>query len=365
MNLSEILNKVLCGGELAPGEQQMLAEILKTDPDLARSLFGWQQVRDYLQDRIPDSQDMVLHALVSGGHAEDLDDEEASDISENWKKIDSVVEAHPGFSDVSAQIIQDRQDFLACWEAHESQPVRRLPSWTYRIAAAIAVLSVCIVAAIFLLNQEDRALQVATVPPGEYQRILLPDSSIAHLSGPARLQYNDQEFGRNVELTGKAFFEVNTQLVQFTVETSEAVTRALGTRFSVRSHNHVTQVVLESGQVEVVSGADSSQSVTLLPGQMTSITRGATAPAPPSEANLGEELLWTGFIFFRETPMRKAVVILSFARDVRVEVDPLLMNEDITGTFAPDVSSEDIVSALALALNAQIFQEGDTFRIAP
>ena len=365
MDLSDILNKVLCGEELTPEERQILTEILETDPDLLRSLDGWQQVRDYLRDRIPKPRDLVLYSLVSGGYAGDLDDAEASEISENWKELDSVVETHHGFSEVSTQIAQDRGDFLTHWELEEAQPIRRIPSWAYRMAAVVAILAICVVATVFLLNQRDHALQIAVATPGEYERVLLPDSSVVHLNGPATLQFNEQKFGRTVELTGKAFFEITHQPDQFTVQTGEAVTRVLGTRFSVRSHNDVTQVVLESGRVEVAAKSEKSQSVALLPGQMTNVTRGAFVPSPPTEVNIEDELLWTGFIFFRNTPMRKVVVILSASRGTRVEVDSSLINEAMTGTFAPDVATRDIVNDLALALNAEVFEEADTFRIVP
>lgn len=366
MDQSEILQKVLCEEALTAEEKQAHIENLEADSDLARSLAGWQRFRAYLRDRIPGPRDFVLYSLVFGGHAEDLSEEEATEVSEKWGSLDSVIESHPGFSEVSTQIEQDRQDFLRSWELEDKRSVVRvLPLRTFRMAAAIAVLAVSVIAILLLLNQRDVALQVAMADPGEYERVLLPDGSVAHLNGPATLRFDEQNFPRSVELTGIAFFDIAHQPDQFSVQTGEAVARVLGTRFGVRSMNGLTQVVLESGRLEVASRAAYPQSVVLVPGQMTSIAQGAAAPRPPVEVNIEDQLGWTGFIFFRETSLRKAAVLLSSSRNIRVNVDPSLINERVTGVFAPDVTAEEIINALALTLNAEVLREGEIYRIVP
>ena len=366
MDQSEILKKVLCEEALTAEEKQAHIENLEADSDLARSLAGWQRFRAYLRDRIPSPRDFVLYSLVFGGHAEDLSEEEATEVSRKWETLDPVIESHPGFSEVSAQIEQDRQDFFRHWELEGKRSAASVfPLRTFRMAAAIAVLAVSVIVILLLLNQRDVALQVATADPGEYERVLLPDGSVAHLNGPATLRFDEQNFLRSVELTGIAFFDIAHQPDQFSVQTKEAIARVLGTRFGVRSATGLTEVVLESGRLEVASKAENPQSVLLVPGRMTSIVRGSAAPTPPVEVNIEDQLGWTGFIFFRETSLRKAAVLLSSSRNIRVEVDPSLINERVTGTFAPDVAVEEILEALALTLNAEVLREGETYRIVP
>ena len=366
MDQSEILKKVLCEEALTAEEEQAHIEHLEADSELARSFAGWQRFRAYLRDRIPSPRDFVLYSLVFGGHSEDLSEEEAAEASEKWKTLDPVIESHPGFSEVAAQIERDRQDFLACWELEDKRSVVRvLPLRTFRMAAAIAVLAVSVITVVLLLNQRDAVLQVVTADPGEYERVLLPDGSLAHLNGPATLRFDEQDFSRSVELTGVAFFDIAHQPDQFSVETEEALAKVLGTRFGVRSMNGFTQVVLESGRLEVASKVENPQSVLLVPGQMTSIAQGAAAPTPPVEVNIEDQLGWTGFIFFRETSLRRVAVLLSTSRNIRVDVDPSLRNERVTGTFAPDVTAEEILDAVALTLNAEVHREGETYRIIP
>jgi ferric-dicitrate binding protein FerR (iron transport regulator) len=356
------IDAILHEGGLTLEERQTFIEALESDPDLARSYAGWQQICAHLRSRLPETRWFVLYSLVSGGHAGELNEEESEEIRSNWRDVDRVVESHPGFAEAAIQIEQDRQDFLECW-AQVDRPTRKLPSWSLRIAAVIAILGVCFVA-VLMLRDTDTALQTIAAASGEYERVLLPDGSVAHLNGPATIQFDERDFERGVTFTGQAFFDIMHQSDPFTVQTSEAFIHVLGTRFGVRSQQDTTQVVLESGRVEVASKAQGSQTVMLEPGQMTKVTSDAP-PEPSNQVELEDALNWTGFIFLRQTQLNRAAVLLSEGRNVRVEVDPSLANETVTGTFAPDAEIEEILNALALALGAEVHTEGRVFRIAP
>lgn len=366
MDHSEILKKVLVEEELTAEERQAHIQNLKADSGLARSLSGWQRLRTCLKDRIPSPRDFVLYSLVVGGYADDLTDAEAEETSEKWKSLDPVITDHPGFAEIPAQIERDREDFLKCWESEDipSSP-KLIPFRVYRMVAVMAFLVMSVIFSVIYIGNRDPSIQVATAKPGEYERVFLPDNSVVHLNGPATLRFDEENFVRSVELTGVGFFDITHQPDQFSVRTGQAIINVLGTRFGVRSQNKLTQVVLESGRVEVASALENPQRVVLVPGQMVSVAEGSITPSPPVGINIEDQLGWTGFLFFRNTSLRKAAVLLSTSRDIRVDVDPSLINESVTGTFAPDVAPEEILNALALTLNAQILTEGDTYRIVP
>ena len=362
MDQFDKIDAILHEGGLTPQERQAFIEALESDPDLARSYAGWQQICAHLRGRLPDTHQFVLYSLVSGGHAGELSEEESEEIRTNWGVVDRVVESHPGFAEAAVQIEQDRQDFLECW-AQVDRPARKLPSWSLRIAAVIAILGVCFVA-VLLLRDSDTALQTIAAASGEYERVLLPDGSVAHLNGPATIRFDGRDFERSVTFSGQAFFDIMHQSDSFTVQTNEAFIHVLGTRFGVQAQQGATQVVLESGRVEVASKAQGSPAVMLEPGQMTKVTDDAP-PEPSTQVELENALNWTGFIFLRQTPLSRAAILLSESRNVRVEVDPSLANEPVTGTFAPDAEIEEILNALALALGTEVHTEGRVFRIAP
>ncbi len=364
MDQDQLLDKSLLGEELTSDEKEAYLQILESDPNLALSLDRWQMIRAYLRDRIPNSDDLVLYSLAVGGHSRDLNSDEASEVSEKWETLDNVVETHSGFSDVTTQIQQDRLDFFACWDK-EDRSKRSVSLWSVSVAASIILIAACVISFLVFLNLRDNLLQTVSANPGAYERVLLPDSSLVYLSGPAQLQFNERNFERELKLSGIAFFDVVHQPDPFVVHTSEAIVQVLGTRFGMRSHNDTTQVVLESGRLEVSSHSLPSESILLMSGQMTSVSLDEELPLPSVDVNIEDELLWTGFMFFRRTSMREAAERLSESRKVRVEVAPSLFNETVTGTFAPDETIEEILHALAITLNAEVNQEGDTFWIIP
>ena len=160
---------------------------------------------------------------------------------------------------------------------------RKLPSWSFRIAAVVAILAVCFVA-VLTLRDSETASQTIAAASGEYERVELPDGSVAHLNGPATIRFDERDFVRSVTFNGQAFFDIVHQADPFTVQTDEAFINVLGTRFGVRSQQGATQVVLESGQVEVASKVQGLPTVMLEPGQMTNVSDG-TRPNRPLKSN--------------------------------------------------------------------------------
>jgi ferric-dicitrate binding protein FerR (iron transport regulator) len=140
------------------------------------------------------------------------------------------------------------------------------------VAAALAVL----VVASFVLSPE---IMTVRVPSGTLvTQITLPDGSTASLSAGSRLSF-PETFGsevRPVTLHGTAFFDVEPSSVPFEVHTFDAVTRVLGTSFSVDAWpsniEAASRVVVATGKVEVLSGELAS---ILTPGQAVRTTSGA------------------------------------------------------------------------------------------
>ncbi|MYH07155.1 MAG: hypothetical protein F4146_00995, partial [Rhodothermaceae bacterium] len=87
------IDAILHEGGLTPEERQTFIEALESDPDLARSYAGWQQICAYLRSRLPDTRLFVLYSLVTGGQAGELSEEESEEIRAIWSVLDRVVES--------------------------------------------------------------------------------------------------------------------------------------------------------------------------------------------------------------------------------------------------------------------------------
>ncbi len=148
--------------------------------------------------------------------------------------------------------------------------------WYYPVAASIALL---LIAGYFLMqNQEEGQVNYATAF-GETLEITLPDGTWVQLNGNSSLLVPaswPKKGKREVWLDGEAFFHVNkvqepeiTELRDFSVHTNDVQVAVKGTEFNVKQRRKTTEVVLQSGKVEVVIPHQVRQ-ITMLPGDMIS-----------------------------------------------------------------------------------------------
>ncbi len=94
-----------------------------------------------------------------------------------------------------------------------------------------------------------------TTPSGERVVMALPDGSKVYLTANSYLRY-PVEFGkdkREVNLVGRAYFEVKKSSVPFIVNTSDMNIEVLGTSFDVESryNSQNSSVILVEGSVKV------------------------------------------------------------------------------------------------------------------
>ena len=89
----------------------------------------------------------------------------------------------------------------------------------------------------------------------------------------------------------------------FVVSRPSAEATVLGTRFAIVGSAELTEVVLDSGSLALAACGSPAGRVVLQPGQTSLVRRGAS-PREPVETDLPGTPGWTGFFFFRATPMR-------------------------------------------------------------
>lgn len=188
--------------------------------------------------------------------------------------------------------------------------------------------------------------EVATTTDG-YQRVLLPDSSIAQLNASTQLhiQFSRQE--RRVALTGgEAHFNVAKDAARpFVVEAHGVRVRAVGTAFNVRLVAGAVDVLVTEGVVRIERDGAPEQLV-LAANERTTVptdlppARGAGSPAVeklPPEA-IRAELAWQEpRLVFVEAPLREVVGKFNARNRVQLQLaDPELGSRVVGGTFRHD-----------------------------
>ncbi len=159
-----------------------------------------------------------------------------------------------------------------------STKIFRIPAY-YKVAASIAFLVTCSIAAIWLLR--DNHKQTISTSYGEVKAVTLPDQSIVMLNGNSVLTYQDtwnDKATREVWIQGEAYFDIkhlneDTSLIlpaeRFIVHGNGIDIRVLGTSFNVKSRRNKTNIALLSGKIEVSyadSASVSSAGLVMLPG---------------------------------------------------------------------------------------------------
>ena len=154
---------------------------------------------------------------------------------------------------------------------------------------------------------------------------------------------------RSVELDGEAYFEVKrTEAAPFTVKTSKARIRVLGTEFNVIDYREEKdfEVSLLKGRVEL--GADGqSGSYLMKPGERVV---GEAGKFVSSNIQDPDYFKWReGMICFNELPISEIMERLSLYFDVKIDLrNQQLADEHYTGKFRTKDGVEQVLRVLQL-----------------
>lgn len=162
----------------------------------------------------------------------------------------------------------------------------------------------------------------------------LPDGSVITLNKNAVLKYPETFSGntRSVELQGEAFFNVSPDKQKpFIIHANESVITVVGTSFNVNSSKEKTEVIVETGIVEV---AKKSHSVKLNPNEKATVTRNEARPVKQDNTDALYNYYRTQEFICNGTPLWRLVDVLNQAYNVDIVIaDNKLKDLPLTTTF--------------------------------
>ncbi|QEM13098.1 FecR domain-containing protein [Mucilaginibacter rubeus] len=158
-------------------------------------------------------------------------------------------------------------------EARSAQVRKMKPSWWLGIAASL--LLICTVAWLTISHYYDnRAIAFVKIDSEAKTRMqTLPDGSVVTLNSHSTLIYPEKFTGtiRPVTMLGEAFFKVTPDKTKpFIIKVNGVTVRVVGTSFNVKSRDDKTQVIVETGIVNV---SEKSKNVNLNPGEKVLVTK--------------------------------------------------------------------------------------------
>ena len=240
-----------------------------------------------------------------------------------------------------------RKRALATRQSAKVIPIKTNTNWL-RIAAAVLFLVGSGWGALYLYNGQKGPTsgEVNLKATNKVLIDTLPDGSIIHVNKNSSIAYNsDFKSKRVVNLIGEAFFNVkHNSAVPFTVHVNGVNIVDVGTAFNVKSKQHNTEIIVESG---IVSVSKNNNTVQLHARQMISIKPGdKTFKIERSNDMLYNYYVSNTFIA-NKTPLWHLIDVLNDAynADIKIENNPL-RNAPITVTIRLQDSLTDILDLI-------------------
>ena len=175
----------------------------------------------------------------------------------------------------------------------------------------------------------------------------LPDGSLVTLNKHSSLSY-PEDFGSNtreVTLEGEAFFNVTPDRSKpFVIKANEASVRVVGTSFNVSSTDERTEVVVETGIVEVLK---KEHSVKLNPDEKGVVLKDRDDPFKQKNTDALYNYYRTKEFTCNATPLWRLADVLSQAYGVDIIIaDERLKDLPLTATFQNE-SLDSILAVIA------------------
>lgn len=247
-----------------------------------------------------------------------------------------------------------------------SRPAARAwRTWGFAAAAGLAAIAGI---AQFRGTGETATEREYRTAVGQRDSVQLPDGSTVLLAPGSRLTLaaNYGEATREVTLDGAAYFDVkHDEAHPFTVHTSSADIRDIGTAFSVKTASDGEVAVdVTHGIVALSARRTAAAPVELRAGDRGVLAREAVTVRRGTVT--AEDVAWTrGQLSYRDASLSEVRADLLRWYGLALAVpDSTLAARTLTASFRGD-SAAQVVRVISLALGADAIQQGDTVTLRP
>jgi ferric-dicitrate binding protein FerR (iron transport regulator) len=162
-----------------------------------------------------------------------------------------------------------------------------------------------------------------------------------------------------VQLTGEAFFSIKPDKTKpFVIQAGAVQISVVGTSFNVRNTDSLTEVIVETGRVEVKDGSDV---YVLNPGDK--LTLGAQLAKKERQSDRLYNYYRSNEFVCDNTPLWKLVAALNQAYQSDIVIDrPALRETHLTATFSGE-SLDRILEIIALTLDVKVVRGHDSIHL--
>ena len=205
-----------------------------------------------------------------------------------------------------------------------------------------------------------KPVQNLVVASGESTRMdTLPDGSIVTLNKNSEVDYPSRFKGdsRTIALKGEAFFNVTPNKKKpFIIHVNDVTVRVVGTSFNVRSVNGTTEVIVETGVVQVIHN---NKMVELRPNEKTKIKQQDSVLVKHKVEDKLYNYYRSRQFVCDNTPLWKFVEVLNEAYNANIIIaNPKLRSLPLTAPFDNE-SLDRILDVIHETFNITVIKEKD------
>jgi transmembrane sensor len=228
-----------------------------------------------------------------------------------------------------------------------------------RVAALIAA-TLCTGWLAYLFVGPSADSQMLTVRSGSQTVIdTLPDGSIVTLNKKSSISYPEKFSGgkREVALTGEAFFEVTKDKTKpFIISVNDMTIKVLGTSFNVKDNARKTEVIVETGLVEV---AKDNEFVRIRPKEKATVIKSSPVLVKDNAEDYFYQYYRTNKLVCNGTPLWKLVEILNETYDANIVISNERLNDLPLNTTFDKKSLDSTLSLISETLTIKVEHQGE------
>ncbi|MCJ2179818.1 FecR family protein [Novosphingobium album (ex Hu et al. 2023)] len=195
---------------------------------------------------------------------------------------------------------------------------------------------------------------------GEVREVRLADGSVLHINTDSEVQVTFSKDRRLLRLVrGEASFDVAHDTARpFDVEAGDTVTRAVGTRFTIRRREDDVELTVTEGIVSVRDGT--GQEARVAAGHGAQITPGAIAAAALDPQTIARRTAWQDrMLEFDGLTIGEAVAEFNRYRPLPIVVaDPSIASLRVGGRFGV-AESDKFLGALQAGFGLKVIERAD------
>lgn len=271
-----------------------------------------------------------------------------------WKTSKNLALERPIDANISLARLKDK---IKNQKNIGQQTLKLAPRYIWLKAVAILVL-ISGMGWFYTSYQSVEKLQ--TVTTNMVQVDTLSDGSVITLNEESVLEYPSKFRGKQRQVVlakGEAFFDVTPNKKKpFLITSGSTTIRVVGTSFNVKLKNGDTEVIVESGKVQVSKG---EKSIFLGPGEKILVSKTMNNLAKVKTPDLLYNYYRTKMFVADDTPLWRMVEALNEAYDIKIEIgNPALEDLPLNTTFNNE-SLEDILQVISRTFKISIEKKQD------